>query len=70
MADLHNIEEPMQFKAPDIDKIICKDCIFRSKKYPDGAARSFCEVFPDMDKPTEIVFGGADCDYYQGENDV
>jgi len=60
--------------CPDVDKIQCKDCIYRAEdvyhngKLMDyGACLTKCEAFPF--KPIGILLGEEKCEYHYGENE-
>jgi len=67
-------ENEMLGGAPIPDDIVCKTCAF---KMPDVVVRGrtvkrhsygSCEVYSDpYRKPTEIIFDGAECKYYEKE---
>ncbi|MEE8808785.1 MAG: hypothetical protein SOI44_10265 [Lactimicrobium sp.] len=60
---------PMQFRGPDLNKCMCRDCVFREKDrkgkgvFVHGALLDMCDVYPN-NKPYEILFEGAKCQYY------
>ena len=61
-------------KYPEKDKIKCKDCIFREndrklneRQILDGATLGICKVYTVV-KPSEILFDGEDCPYYQKDD--
>ncbi|MDO5445903.1 MAG: hypothetical protein Q4F31_09835 [Eubacteriales bacterium] len=66
-----------EFVTPDINKIQCKDCVFRQKDVLRdgkvvlrGATKGICDVYPiPVWKPDSILFGGEPCDYYVSENE-
>lgn len=70
------IFSPMKCQVADANNIACKDCEHRDrtvinvdgKKISVGITRSNCEMFvyPDS-KPSDILFNGADCDFYEEE---
>lgn len=77
MADKKKKRElsPIHGQFPS-DDIICKDCMFRdhetveigSKVLPVGVKRAHCMIYTDTaGKPTEILFAGADCAFYEKE---
>ena len=62
-------------KHPEEDKVVCKDCVFRSedqvyngKIVTKGACLGICQVFPN-NKPAAILFDDAECEYYVSEKD-
>lgn len=62
-------------KEPDLDKIFCKDCIFRTEDANltpaislPGATSGVCKVYQTC-KPAEVLFDNVKCPYYVGEND-
>ena len=61
----------MKLRRPDIQKIQCKDCIFREKDRFNGAVKgatlSLCECFDG--KPYDILWENAECIYYESEDD-
>ena len=67
-------DEDWKSTGPDLDKVICKDCIYRAedvyhngKLMEPGACLGKCEAFPF--KPIGILLSGEDCEYYYGENE-
>ena len=78
MARLEN--ESLKMVHPDDENVICKDCVFRDpdriykgKTVCKGSTLSTCKVFPGHDKggykDTNILFYGADCDFYVSEKE-
>lgn len=65
-----NINSDLHFRFPDEEKIWCKDCAFRAKDNGNvkGATLSICDCFPRYDKPLDILFKNAECEYYVDEN--
>lgn len=72
--------EKWTVQHPDAEKIPCGDCVFRDpdrfvngKLVCKGATLSTCKVFPGQGKggykETNILFYGADCDYYVSEKE-
>ena len=55
------LKEDMQPRFPG-DDIKCKGCAM-SRKGTIGYKNRYCEIFPEG-KPLDILFDGADCDYY------
>jgi len=47
---------------------LCKTCIHRlpDTEYTIGAEKSRCDMFLD-EKPTEVLWEDADCDFYEEE---
>ena len=60
------IDAPVIMEYPDVDKVICKDCMFRAKG-KDGATLGRCDCFPRNDKPLGILFYEELCPYYVDE---
>ena len=63
-------------RHPDENKIKCKDCVFRAndrmyngKVVYAGACLGVCEVYSKGDKPNDILFDGAECEYYISEDE-
>lgn len=64
-------EEIIRTVQVDPEKIVCKDCRFKNggMKYPHFTKGS-CEMYPSpLTKPNAVLFEGADCDWYENEND-
>lgn len=61
--------DDLYFSLPDIDKIVCKDCMHREEDRVDGAIKGailgVCNMY--YDKPYEILWQGGDCPYYRNE---
>jgi hypothetical protein len=59
------------FRRPDIEKIQCKDCIFREKDRLNGAIKgatlSVCDCYDG--KPSEILWKNEECIYYESEDE-
>lgn len=47
---------------------LCRTCLHRlpDTQYTIGAEKSICDMFLD-EKPTEVLWEGADCDFYEKE---
>lgn len=72
-------QSPIKGQFPDINNIICKDCVFRDKttinlsdkKIPVGVTKAFCEKYQappkSNGKPHEVLFNNGDCVFYQKE---
>lgn len=67
--------DPIIGTFSDLEKIKCKDCIYRDKRLvlgkDTGARKAWCEIYTKEDgisKPTEILFKNADCEFYKKEN--
>lgn len=67
--------ENVKLEFPDEEKIQCKDCVFRLKdaKLPSGTVikgctKGLCEVYK-VNKPHDVLWEGAECDYYVSEKD-
>lgn len=47
---------------------LCKTCLHRlpDTEYTIGAEKSICEMYLD-EKPTDVLWGDADCDFYEEE---
>lgn len=70
---------PVKGVFPNGKKIVCKDCIYRDKtvvhigkkKLDVGTTKAFCDAYlpppTSNGKPTEVLFNGADCKFYQKE---
>ena len=71
---------PMKGTWPDPEKIKCRKCKFRDKTtveidgkpIPFGITKCICDKYIGVyaggnDKPSEILFQNADCDYYEKE---
>ena len=58
-------------RQPDINKIACKDCVWRKEDRLDGqikgATLAVCEVFTT--KPKEILLRNEKCPYYVDDKD-
>ncbi len=58
-------------RTPDIEKIQCKDCIFRAEDRFEGkikgATLGLCDCFDD--KPYEILWKNEECIYYESEEE-
>ena len=67
-------DEELKFTSPDVNQIVCKDCVFRLKdgnfrgQIIYGAAKGECDVFPI--KPITVLFDGEQCEYYFSEKDA
>lgn len=61
-----NIAADFTFVFPNEEEISCTDCMFREKDNGKvkGAILGRCACFPRNDKPTDILFKGAECEYY------
>ena len=70
MAKKEFHESGMQLRGPDVEKIKCKDCIFRAEDRFGGAVKgatlAICDCFKD--KPMDILWKDADCIYYEKED--
>ena len=62
-------------KHPEADEIQCGDCVFRmpdskqgDKVIIKGAAKGTCECYPKA-KPSEVLWHGAECEYYVSEKE-
>ena len=66
-----NAVSPLRF--PELDKVVCKDCVYRAKDIGrgkdavNGAVLGTCEAYHI--KPPSILLDGADCMYYLSEKD-
>ena len=70
---------PIKGQFPDLNKIKCRDCIYRDKTVVElngkeikvGVTRAFCDMFigppDDNGKPRNVLFGNEDCDLYEKE---
>lgn len=71
--DEMNINAPLKWESPDINKIPCRDCMFRESDRLGGdikgAALKLCKVFPNGTKPAAILFDGMLCPYYVSEGE-
>lgn len=62
---------PLRF--PEVDKVVCKGCIYRAKDIGTGDNRVYgavlgtCDAYPI--KPPSILLDGKDCMYYFGDDD-
>ena len=66
-----NTEQPLVFMKADLEKLPCRDCVFRRREPAGsrtGAERSECDCYPGC-KPIEVLYYGAQCEYYVGDND-
>lgn len=47
---------------------LCKTCLHKlpDTEYTIGAEKATCDMFLD-EKPTEVLWGDADCDFYEKE---
>ena len=63
--------EPLRF--PELDKVVCKDCMYRAKDIGKGkgavkgAVLGTCDAYAI--KPPSILLDGAECMYYLSEED-
>ena len=68
-----NITSDMSFERPDASKIACSTCEFREKDRKaggqtiNGATLMVCACYPRFDKPLNVIFYGAECEYYVDE---
>lgn len=62
--------EDFTMRFPDVEKVWCKDCVFRAKDKGNvkGATLAICDCFPRYDKPLAILFDNVECEYYVDEN--
>ncbi|MFC2662516.1 MAG: HD domain-containing protein [Eubacterium sp.] len=71
--DEMNINGRLYLKEPDIDKVCCKDCMFREPDRVDGkikgATLMLCDMYPNCTKPPEIIWEGVMCPYYVSEGE-
>ena len=70
---------PMKTSSPNPNEIMCKDCKHRDKTILEigskvryiGVTRATCEKYIGMpegnDKPYEVLFDNAACQYYEKE---
>ncbi len=62
---------PLRF--PEVDKVVCKDCMYRAKDIGkgkdavNGAVLGTCDAYTI--KPPSILLDGKDCMYYLREDD-
>lgn len=58
-------------RQPDIEKIWCRDCIWREQDRMngdiEGATLAICQVYSM--KPYDILWKNVQCPYYLSEND-
>lgn len=59
------LEEDMMPKFPS-DGIVCKTCKLK-KDGIIGFKNAYCKEYVDEPKPSEILYYGAGCAYYEGE---
>lgn len=71
--------DPIKGTWPNPKTVVCRDCVHRDKtivgegenRVAVGVTRSYCDVYTKTTggKPMDILFQGADCDYYMKEED-
>ena len=69
MKEERNVNKELVFTIVDGEKIKCKNCVFREREAAGnrkGYERSVCECYRGC-KPFEVMYKGAECEYYVGE---
>lgn len=70
-----NFNAPMRMQGADIKTIQCRDCAYRLRQpfefegevYDSGAIKARCDIYPDDNKPIDILFERRKCRHYKPE---